>query len=253
MVRYCARWLLPVFLVGPLVTLWFLSQIPQSAISTIYTGIQTSGVGNFSILARALYLSLVLSGTILLFAFFGPYLNPKGFTFRIAILFMVCGLAATGTTEWMREMLRKPYVVYNYMYSNGIHKADVQDLARDGFLKRGKWAGVLAQAVSSDCDKGELVFRYQCMACHTVRGYRSMKKLLGVRDEEAITSFLHMLKEEDPKKNNYIGIMPPLAANDDELKILAKYLAALNSQEREHSSKLGALPPVEAKKSLSLK
>ncbi len=111
MVRYCATWLLPVFLLGPLCTLWYLSQIPHAAVTTIFTGIQTSGVGNFSVLARALYLSLVLSGTVLLFAFFGPYLNPKAFTFRIAILFMICGLAVTGTTEWMREMLRKPYVV----------------------------------------------------------------------------------------------------------------------------------------------
>ena len=77
MVRYCATWLLPVFLLGPLCTLWYLSQIPHAAVTTIFTGIQTSGVGNFSVLARALYLSLVLSGTILLFAFFGPYSTPK--------------------------------------------------------------------------------------------------------------------------------------------------------------------------------
>lgn len=130
MVRYCAKWLLPVFILGPLATIWFLTQVPQASIETIFTGIQASGVGNFSVLARALYLSLVLSGTILLFAFFGPYLNPKAFTFRIALLFMVCGLAVTGTTEWMREMLRKPYVVYNYLYSNGIHKSDVNAISQ---------------------------------------------------------------------------------------------------------------------------
>ncbi len=239
MVRYCAKWLLPVFVLGPIATIWFFTQIPQASISTIFTGIHASGLGNFSILARTLYLSLVLSGTILLFAFFGPYLNPRGFTFGIAVMFMICGLCVTGTTEWMREMLRKPYVVYGYLYSNGIHKDDVHDLTKDGFLRKSKWAGALAQSAKSDAEKGELIFRYQCMSCHTVDGYRSMKKLLGTRDEDAINNFLQILKEEDPQKNNYSGIMPTLAANEEEIKELAKYLATVNSVERDREKQLG--------------
>ncbi|MBX9685715.1 MAG: cytochrome ubiquinol oxidase subunit I, partial [Candidatus Obscuribacterales bacterium] len=99
MVRFCAKWLLPVFILGPIIGIWYLYSIPQAAVANIFTGIQSSGIGNFSILARVLYLSLILSGTIVLFAFFGPYLNPRGFTFRIAILFMICGLAVTGSAE----------------------------------------------------------------------------------------------------------------------------------------------------------
>lgn len=242
MVRYCATWLLPVFILGPVVTFWFLHQIPQAAVENIFTGIQTSGVGNFSILARALYLSLVLSGTIILFAFFGPYLNPKGFTFKIALLFMVCGLAATGTTEWMRELLRKPYIVYNYMYSNGIRKTDVKEITEAGFLNKGIWARNLANSAPDECAKGEVVFRYQCMSCHTVKGYRSMKKLLGSRDEEALVNFLGMLREQDKEKNPYVGIMPPLAANDAEIKLLAKYLSTINAKEREGTVKVGTKP-----------
>lgn len=227
MVRYCAKWLIPVFVLGPVCTIWFLTQVPQSTLTTIFSGIQNSGVGNFSILARALYTSLVLSGTILLFAFFGPYLNPRGFTFRIALAFMVCGLAATGTTEWMREMLRKPYVIYDYMYSNGIHKAQVPELQDRGFLKQGKWAHALTDGNHDEILDGEMIFRYQCMSCHTENGYRSMRKLLASRDEEAIVSFLKILRETDKEKNNYIGIMPPLAATEPELRSLAKYLTTI--------------------------
>lgn len=238
MVRFCAKWLCPVFVLGPIASFWFLSQIPQAAIDTIYTGIQSSGVGNFSILARALYTSLVLSGTILLFAFFGPYLNPKGFTFRIAILFLICGLAVTGTTEWMRELLRKPYVIYNYMYSNGVHKEDIPKLSQRGFLKNSKWAGKLASQVNTDCSKGEIIFKYQCMSCHTVDGYRSMKKLLGSRDLDAITNFLKILKEKDKDKNPYSGTMPPLAVNDRELIYLAEYLSTINGKKDSNENKI---------------
>jgi len=240
MVHYCATWLIPVFLLGPVAVFWFFTQLPQPTVNTILTGIQSSGVGNFSILARALYLSLILSGTTVLFAFFGPYLNPQGFTFRIAILFMVCGLAATGTTEWMREMLRKPFVIYSYLYPNGIHKDDIPKITEEGFLKDSRWTAPLLSANANDCDRGNLIFRYQCMACHTVKGYRSMKKLLGARDEQGIVSFLQMLKETDKSKNPYSNIMPPLAANDDELKMLAKYLATINEDERSRS--VGMVP-----------
>jgi len=239
MVRYSATWLLPVFLIGPLVTFWFLHQIPQAALHNIFTGIQTSGVGNFSILARALYCSLLLSGTIILFAFFGPYLNPRGFSFRIALLFMVVGFTATGTTEWMRELLRKPFVVYNYMYSNGIRKTDIKEITDTGFLNKGKWAKTLAAATNDECKKGEVVFRYQCMSCHTINGYRSMKNLLGDRNEESLVGFLNMLKETDKEKNPYSGIMPPLAANQDEVKLLAKYLATINEKERQSNQAVG--------------
>ncbi len=243
MVRYAAKWLLPVFILGPLATIWFLTQVPQASIETIFTGIQTSGVGNFSILSRALYLSLVLSGTILVFAFFGPYLNPRAFTFRIALLFLLCGLAATASGEWMREMLRKPYVVYNYLYSNGLHKDDISDISHDGFMQKSKWANVVAASHgNSDAAVGEAVFRFQCMSCHTEDGYRSMRKLLGSRDEDAIVSLLNILREKDPKKNNYSGIMPPLAVNDNELKSLAKYLATLNVDARAQNAQVGSLP-----------
>ncbi|MFX5785146.1 hypothetical protein ABTE36_21890, partial [Acinetobacter baumannii] len=80
-----------------------------------------------------------------------------------------------------------------------------------------------------------MLFRYQCMSCHTVGGYRDIRKLLGARDEETIGSFLTMLKQTDPAKNNYLGTMPPLAASEPELKELANYLATLNTAEREHA------------------
>ena len=59
-----------------------------------------------------------------------------------------------------------------------------------------------------------------------------MKSLLGVRDEEAISSFLKMLRGEDKQTNPYVGIMPPFTGNDGELKYLSKYLATINEAER---------------------
>lgn len=225
MVRFCARWLMPVFFLGPIIGFWYLSNIPQASVSTIFEGIQSSGIGNFSILARALYLCLILSGTVLIFAYVGPYLNPRGFTFRIALMFMVCGLMVTGSAEWMREMLRKPYVIYNYMYSNGIRKTEVPELQKKNFFNATRWHTASADPVA----QGKTVFKYQCMSCHTESGYRSMKKLLGERDKEAIVSFLELMKETDPKKNPYSGLMPPFVGDQEDMDKLATYLASINN------------------------
>jgi cytochrome bd ubiquinol oxidase subunit I len=219
MAKYCAKWLLPIFLLGPLVAFWYIANVPQATLANIFTGVQSSGVGNFSILARTLYLSLILSGTIVLFAYFGPYLNPKGFTFKISILFLIC--------------------VYNYVYSNGIRKDDIARLTQDGFLNSGVWSKACSNLNDSDVSKGEVMFRYQCMSCHTTDGYRSMKKLLGERDEDAIGGFLTMLRETSPDKNQYLGIMPPLAARDSELKQLAAYLHTINNKQ---GAVVGQLP-----------
>jgi cytochrome bd ubiquinol oxidase subunit I len=227
MLKYSAKWLLPVFFLGPIMGYWYFSEIPQASINTIFTGIHNSGVGNFSVLARALYLSLILSGTILIFAFVGPYLNPKGFSFKAAVLFLVFGLLVTGVSEWTRELLRKPYVVYGYMYSNGIRRDQLTKINTEGFFPAAKWADATLAPVNAPLRRGELMYRFQCMSCHATVGYRGMDNLLGERDLDSIKSFLTILRETDPKKNPYHGIMPPLVGHEDEFDDLALYLNTL--------------------------
>lgn len=72
---------------------------------------------------------------------------------------------------------------------------------------------VAANHGNSDIGVGEAVFRFQCMSCHTEDGYRSMRKLLGSRDEDAIMSLLSILRETDPKKTaDTAGSVSPLPA-----------------------------------------
>jgi cytochrome d ubiquinol oxidase subunit I len=231
MLRYASKWFLPIFILGPVVGYWYFINIPQDALHNIMTGIQASGIGNFSVLARAIYMSLILSGTILLYAFVGPYLNAKGFSFHAAVMFLICGLLVTSISEWSREMLRKPYVIYGYMYSNGLIKEQVAELNQKGFTLNAKWV----PKHLSQQQLGQKMFQYQCASCHTQHGYRSMHKLLGERDEEAITAFLQILRKTSPKENPYTGIMPPVIGTDEELKALSRYLYS------EHHPETGSL------------
>ena len=96
-------------------------------------------------------------------------------------------------------------------------------LNADGYLARSLWTRPRADATLA---RGEAMFRGQCMACHTVDGYRSMKRLLGERNREGIDSFLAVLHEHKPD-SPYRAFMPWLAGTKDEIASLAAYLATL--------------------------
>lgn len=233
LLRYASKWFLPLFFLGPIVAWWYFSNIPAEVTQNIFTGIQSSGVGNFSILARAVYLSLIVSGTVIVYVLVGPYFNPKGFSFTNAMLFMCCGLLVTSIGEWSREMLRKPYVIYKYMYSNGLLKKNIPTINEQGFIKFSKQVPVEIKTLSdtelAKSEKaGEIIFKQQCMACHTLDGYRSMRKLIGERDTRSIRGFLQMMRSTDPETNQYLNIMPPAVGKDAEMDALAKYLSGLN-------------------------
>jgi len=232
LLRYASKWFLPLFFLGPLVAWWYFSNIPAEVTQNIFTGIQSSGIGNFSILARAIYLSLIVSGTVLVYVLVGPYFNPKGFSFTNALLFMCCGLLVTSIGEWSREMLRKPYVIYNYMYSNGLLKKNVAKINEMGFIKFSKQIPkeikeLIPEKLAESEEAGEIIFKQQCMACHTLDGYRSMRKLIGERDQRSIRAFLEMMRSTDPETNQYLRIMPPVVGKSEEIDALAKYLSGL--------------------------
>jgi mono/diheme cytochrome c family protein len=232
MLKYAAKWFIPIFLLGPIFAFWYFCNLPQDALDTVFTGIQASGIGNFSIMARSLYLSLFLSGTILVFVFVGPYLNPRGFSFKMALLFATCALIVTGITEYSRELLRKPYVIYGYMYSNGLIRDQVQIINKTGWVANHPWLLSLTTSkgrlVENPQTLGKAMFTAQCMSCHTERGYRSMSKLLADRDEKAIGLFLDTLSQTEPKKNPYRKIMPPLVGTETERQALTQFLYTIN-------------------------
>jgi len=76
-----------------------------------------------------------------------------------------------------------------------------------------------------------MLFRYQCMSCHTENGYRGIKHLIGERDKDAIEGILKTIRSIEIGSNPYVGIMPPLVGNDNELEYLAAYLTTLNGQD----------------------
>jgi len=216
MLHYSAKWMMPSFFLLPFIGYWFFSVLPDNVANLVTTGIANIGSGNLSILTRLFLLTMLLSVTIYVVSLLGPYFNPGKFSFGFSIAILLLGLVVTGATEAIREMLRKPYVVYDYLYSNGVLKSAATDSTKFGIMKHNKWIAEKEITPTNQKIVGEKIFRIQCQSCHTVDGYRSMKDLARGWDREFLFRRLTTLPAT--------GIMPPFMGNEQERRALAEFI-----------------------------
>jgi len=237
---WARRWLLPSFLLLPVGLFWYLTQVPPSQRALLSLGVATVGQGLFTVLTR-LTIVLVLSSIATVA---GVYLltskrNAIDFGLKSALAIAAMAYLTIGSMEMLREMLRKPYVIGQHMFSNGVRKSEVESFNKNGYLtttvwatseEKARWAAADKAAtngapVAVDLARGELMFRGQCMACHTWDGYRAMRTLLKGRDRKGVANILNVLheyKEDSP----YRVFMPPLVGSTSEVEALTDYLAS---------------------------
>jgi cytochrome bd ubiquinol oxidase subunit I len=246
--RWSTMWLVPGFVLMPLCLWWYVHAVPAQQLQLLQLGISTIGAGTFTQATRTLLVSVMASATILAVVYLAAYRKPEEFRLGGALAVLLLALAATGAAEMSRELLRKPYVIVDYMYSNGVRKVAIERDGesipeRDRFNAQGyltnsiwvrdserqAWAAQDASGVGAVAPdeatlaRGELMFRGQCMACHTARGYRSVRGLLRDRNEQAVANIVAMLHKYEPE-SPYHAFMPPLVGSEAERQALAAYL-----------------------------
>jgi cytochrome bd-type quinol oxidase subunit 1 len=215
-IRWSAKWLLPSFLLVPAALAWYLAAVPENSRHLMELGVSTIGSGMFTQVTRAALVTTMASASILAVVYFLGWRNPLDFGPGHAGAVLFLALAATGATEHAREMIRKPYTVGQFMYSNGVRRLDVAKFNGSGFTTASMWT-------HGEMDQGELMFRGQCMNCHTVDGYRSLRRLLHGRDRKSIENLVTMLHEAGPT-SPYRFYMPPVVGTSEEIASLVGYL-----------------------------
>ncbi len=223
LVRWSAKWLVPSFVAMPLLLGWYLWQVPESQRALLSFGMTTIGTGAFTQVTRTVLIIVMTSATIVGVVYFFAWRSPTEFSFSHALAVLLLGLVATASGEYSREMLRKPFVIGRHMFSNGVRERDMARFNAEGYLTHSPWITTNAPALA----RGEIMFRGECMACHTTDGYRPMKRLLAGRDREAIGNLLGMLHDYKPD-SPYHAFMPPLVGTKEEIAALGDYLATLS-------------------------
>ncbi len=276
-IKFSSKWLIPAFLLIPVFFVWYIKMVPVEQRALITLGIPATAPGVFSQVTRAVLVTMMTSATIGAVVYFLAYRNPRDFTFGHACAVLLLALAATASTEQAREMLRKPYVIGQYMYSNGVRikggAATVAQFNRDGYLTSTPWATPTEREAWGRMDafvgaqptpapgqpvpavnlnqvdqrmrlaRGELMFRGQCMPCHTLDGYRSVRRLIAVQpDREAIGNLLTKLHED----STFRPYMPPLVGTSQEMAALGEYLATLLPVKKEGATSVAAKPAAPA-------
>jgi cytochrome bd-type quinol oxidase subunit 1 len=222
LVRWSVKWLVPSFVATPFLLIWYLWMVPAAQQALLTLGIDTIGSGTFSIITRIALLIIVTSATIIGVAYFLAYRNPLEFNLAHALAVLLLALIATGAGEYSREMLRKPYVIGRWMYSNGVRVPYVARINQEGYLAHNNWTW---NSSSTSYSRGEAIFRGECGSCHTLGGYRPLKTLLAGRDRANIESFITMLHEYKPD-SPYHRFMPPMVGTKQEIGDLADFLNA---------------------------
>jgi hypothetical protein len=144
--------------------------------------------------------------------------------------------AGIWSAERTREILRKPYVVQLYMYSNQIigHdnpakavQAEVDEFNRKGILEVASLVpDRLRLPGSADkLETGRMIALLECSACHTldpngIRPLPKMVKRMSLDEPEICCEFLEIMGDA-------YEYMPPFVGTEEEAEALGIFLASL--------------------------
>jgi mono/diheme cytochrome c family protein len=227
------RWIVPAAVLIPVTLLWYLAAAKDAGVAVAETlgarggeagallsAVFSSSAGGHPIVRHAAAVTVVGAAVLVLGALLLAGLRARTYGRLAASALMVAGFVSMGASEWVREGLRKPWVVDRYMFVNSIRVplsvdgAVVEDpftveaLSARGVLATARFtrlpgegppgipplddldpsarAAVLAEA-------GGEVFRLECAACHTASGHLGIRRLVAGQGVAALEATLDSL------------------------------------------------------------
>ena len=207
--RYNIQWLLLPFVVIVISGAWYLNTIPEMAYNNIL---------NYNPSATR-YIDVLITSSVIIFILGGLFLlKMPSILQKISVfLLIIVGFGWIGGFEYTREIARKPYLIYEQLYSNAVYKCDMDMCNTEGFLKHAKWASVKEVNDDNLIEAGYQLFKFQCLSCHTIDGYNQIIDKTDRFTERGLVAHL----TGQGKVNNY---MPPFIGTAREREALAAYL-----------------------------
>jgi mono/diheme cytochrome c family protein len=210
LLRYCSSWLLLALPAMALSGYGYYLSIPP-ATREIAFGLNPQSEPFFLI-------GLAAAAAILLLALFFMFRTPRGLQQLLAFFLILLGLGLYGGFEYLREIARKPFIIYDYMYSTSIRVEETALLNEEGVLPLAKWSPIRRVTPENQLAAGKVLFEIQCLPCHTVGGVRNdILERTAAFPQEGMVAFLH----GQGKINRY---MPPVVGTPVEREALAAYI-----------------------------
>jgi mono/diheme cytochrome c family protein len=224
--RYAGlNWVLPMAIAMPLLLLWYCRAAEwggvqvgevlgtsQDGVLALTRSVLIGSPAGQPITQRAAFVTVAASLVTVLLVLVAATIRRRRFGWPLAATILAAGFAVVGGAEWTREGLRKPYVIGQFMFVNGVRlppppdssrlppdfvaafgqdRFTVDQVTRTGVLRTANWArlpqaggtpawppgAMRGDAVAWQSARGAEVFRLLCTECHTVDGYNAMRPL----------------------------------------------------------------------------
>jgi len=229
------RWVLPMAIAIPLSLVWYLAAaagagVPVAEIlgardggpAAVLTAVFSTGTDTgYPVAQRAAWWVIVAASVLTLLTIVLAAIRSRSYGKPLAGVLMILGLLAMGGSEWVREDLRKPWVIGQYMFVNALRlpapagapappEAFVQRFGADrftldavnaaGVLKSSVWVRPVPDHLLAPNDyagraehQGRELFRALCASCHTIDGYLAIRPLVRGKGPEALNGVLSRL------------------------------------------------------------
>lgn len=224
-VKYASKWLLlwaPISLIGAYI---YYNAMPEAMTANMSTAVGTIAFSQYYDLLKYFVAGGV--GFTLIVGIIGVY-KTKVLKPYMVIIPVVTAIAYLGFFERVREFIRKPYVIGQYMYSNLLLEDDYVVYKQDGILKHATYTSVNEVTEDNKIEAGKNVFTIACSRCHTAQGvnsildvfdrmYGSTGKPLDVASMAAYMPNMHTAR----------NFMPEFPGNEKEAEALATYIKYL--------------------------
>jgi mono/diheme cytochrome c family protein len=229
------RWVLPMAVAIPLSLVWYLSAaagagVPVAEIFgagdgglvSLLAAVFSTGVATgYPVAQRAAWWVIVAATALTLLTIVLAAARSRSYGKPLAGLLMILGLVAMGGSEWVREDLRKPWVIGQYMFVNalrlpapagapappeefiqrfGADRFTVDAVNTAGVLTSSAWVRPVPDHLLAPSDyaaraghQGRELFRALCASCHTIDGYLAIRPLVKGKSAEALNGVLGRL------------------------------------------------------------
>jgi cytochrome bd-type quinol oxidase subunit 1 len=216
MVRYAATWSLPALVLLPFSLYWYYAALPDVAREIL--------TGGLPFIYTTAVVSIVAGIALFILVSLAAWFFPSRVPVAYSILLLLVGFTVMFSAERVREAIRKPYVLYDYMYTHAVLKGAEESVREEGILKTWAWGKYDEVSDATLLRAGKDIFRAQCMACHTIGGYNNVLKLV----EDYTADDLEIIVLE---LDQFRGYMPPFAGTYDEARAVAEYLMSVKTEQ----------------------
>jgi mono/diheme cytochrome c family protein len=200
LVRYNAAWALAGLVIMVPSWLWFRAAVPAALAGEVASRLTLPAAS----LTAGMRFLLALTVLVVVFGL----LVPRRMSLPVALAGMVLGLGFFSGYEFMRESMRKPWVIHGFMYGNAVEAARVEEYQAGGMLP--------AMAFRTGDDGADL-FRRACRSCHTIHGHQPLAPAFNGTDREFVAG---MVSGTAAMR----AAMPPFAGTPEEAALVGDHI-----------------------------